>query len=390
MEFRPYYLAREWVKLGYKVTIIAADFSHLRQKNIDIQKARYYEQNIDGINYIWVKTCKYKANGIKRLFSMFLFLRNIWQIKYKLVRDLKPDLVISSSTYPFDTFIGHKIAKLAQAKFIYEIHDLWPLTLIELEGMPKYHPLIWLMQLAEDFGYKHADRVVSLLPKAREYMVEHGMLPLKFVHIPNGIDVDEATMNVDVIPNEHQNIITQVRNQFKFIVGYAGGMGKSNALDDLIDVAASLPEFGFVLVGGGLEKDRLINKLSAKNLKNIHFLPQILKHQVQAFLSQMDALYMGWNKLSIYRFGVCPNKLFDYMLAKKPIIYAVSAGNDMVSDANCGISVDAGNLEEIKSAIIKMSTLTSKERQVMGEHGYSYVVKYHDYKVLSHKFIHSV
>lgn len=50
MAFRPYYLAREWVKMGHNVTIIAASFSHLRQKNQDISAIT--EEFIDGIRYI--------------------------------------------------------------------------------------------------------------------------------------------------------------------------------------------------------------------------------------------------------------------------------------------------------------------------------------------------
>lgn len=38
MEFRPYYFAREWVKMGHDVTMIAGDYSHLRSKNPDVLK----------------------------------------------------------------------------------------------------------------------------------------------------------------------------------------------------------------------------------------------------------------------------------------------------------------------------------------------------------------
>ena len=86
MEYRPYYLAREWVKLGHSVTIIASSFSHLRQKNIDIQNGtNYLHETIDGINYIWCKTSAYGANGIKRVFNIFEFLSRVKKLIPQLI-----------------------------------------------------------------------------------------------------------------------------------------------------------------------------------------------------------------------------------------------------------------------------------------------------------------
>ena len=50
MEFRPFYMAREWSKKGYNATIVAADFSHLRKLNPEISKD-FEETKVEGINY---------------------------------------------------------------------------------------------------------------------------------------------------------------------------------------------------------------------------------------------------------------------------------------------------------------------------------------------------
>ena len=215
------------------------------------------------------------------------------------------------------------------------------------------------MQKAEDFAYKHADKVVSLLPKASEYMQSRGMDPDKFVYIPNGIDVRAWQDEMDNLPNEYQNKLSKIRLEYQFIVGYAGGMGESNALEYLMQAAKLVPNIAIILVGSGIHKLKLIE--DTKQLKNIFFLDAVKKTQVAKFLSNCDTLYIGWHNLPIYRFGICPNKLFDYMLAKKPVIHAVTAGNDLVQTSNCGVSVSAGNVVEIARAIKLMASLKKEE-----------------------------
>ncbi|HLX55050.1 MAG TPA: glycosyltransferase family 4 protein [Aquella sp.] len=264
MEYRPYYLAREWVRQGHKVTIVASNYSHIRTQNVVIpENQNYLHEQIDGIDYIWCKTPPYKENGIKRVINIFTFLYRVKKlIPYftqphkKLDRNEdsrirgndttiifnKPDLVIASSTYPFDTRVAYKIAQKTKAKFAYEVHDLWPLTPMELGGMSKYHPFIYLMQRAEDFGYKHADKVVSLLPKAKDYMQQHGMNPDKFVYIPNGVSVSDHKNDTASLPQPHMEQINQIKQKHQFLIGYLGGMGESNALEYLISAAAKIRE----------------------------------------------------------------------------------------------------------------------------------------------------
>jgi len=59
-----------------------------------------------------------------------------------------------------DIWVARRLARRAGAKLVYEVHDLWPLSPIELSGMPRWHPFIVLCQAAEDAGYRDADVVV--------------------------------------------------------------------------------------------------------------------------------------------------------------------------------------------------------------------------------------
>ena len=67
-----------------------------------------------------------------------------------------PDVVIASSTYPMDVYPAVRMAKKYQAKVVYEVHDLWPMSPMELGGMSKHHPFILATQRAENYAYTTA------------------------------------------------------------------------------------------------------------------------------------------------------------------------------------------------------------------------------------------
>ena len=86
--------------------------------------------------------------------------------------------------------------------------------------MPWYHPFILLMQRGENFAYRHADKVVSLLPNAESHMRHHGLPAGKFVHVPNGIDVQQWLPDGDELPDAHRRALAEVRRDGRFAIVY--------------------------------------------------------------------------------------------------------------------------------------------------------------------------
>ncbi len=386
MEFRPYYLAKEWVKQGHNVVIIAASFSHLRRKNPEIS-SDMQEEIIDGIKYLWVKTPTYEGNGVGRIKNMFSFISKLSSKAKYIADNYKPDVVIASSTYPSDNYIARRISKSSDAKYIWEVNDLWPLSPMELGGMSKYHPFIMLMKHGELFSYRNVDAVISLLPNTLPYMQSQGLAPEKWHYIPNGIVIEDWDKS-EQIPKEYSEIFSNLRKDGKTILGYTGGHAISNSLSTIIDAAILLKDnadYHFVFIGDGQEKKNLIDK--AKGLNNITFLPPVSKSQIPNILSQMDILLITWNKSSIYRFGISPNKIFDYMMAQKPIIHATDAPNKFVDTAECGIAIEPENPEEIIKAIDILKHKSREELDIMGENAKKYILENHDYKVLAANFV---
>ncbi len=387
MEFRPYYLSREWKKKGHDVTIVGGDFSHLRKKNPDVAKD-FQEEIIDGIRYVWIKTGEYDSNGSARAMSMFRFCQKLEKGKKYLVETYKPDVVISSSTYPLDSYPASRIARMAGAKYIHEVHDMWPSTLYEAGGMSKHHPFVLLMQAAEDHAYRKADIVVSLLKHAEPYMKEHGLKEGKFHYIPNGVISAEWNAG-EPVPEEHSKVFQELRDTGRFILGYFGSHEMSYGLHNLIEVTGKLDRQGvsLVMVGKGKLKQELIDFAKEKSIDNVYFLPPVEKGQIPAVVSNFDAIFIGTIESPLYRFGICMNKMFDSMMAAKPIVMAITTPSTPVSEAGCGIITKSCDNEEIMKAITCIQNMTPEQRREMGNRGREAVLEKYTYEKIAEEFL---
>jgi glycosyltransferase involved in cell wall biosynthesis len=321
--------------------------------------------------------------------NMFSFVTQFLRHSARIVADRRPDAVIASSTYPWDIVPARRLAKKYGAKLVFEVHDLWPLTPMELGGMPRWHPFIASLQWAENFAYRRADRVVSLLPKADSYMREHGMAAHKFQHIPNGVDLREWEDCRQGLPESHEGIIRSERDAGRFLVGYAGGHGLSNALDVLVEAADRLRRnpVTFLLVGQGPEKANLERTAQERGLTNVHFLAPLPKAAVPAFLTAMDALYLGWRRQPLYRFGISANKLFDYMMAARPVVHSIEAPADPVVESGCGVCCSPEDPGAVAGAMRELLERPPAERERLGQRGRDYVVRHHAYGTLARRFL---
>ena len=378
MEFRNYYFAKEWVKLGYKVYIITASYSHLF-KNLPKVKGNYTFENIDGINYVWVKVPHYiNSTDKKRVLKWFVFTSKLFFLPLNKLE--KPDVIIASPMAPFLVIPAYRFAKKFNAKFIFEVKDIWPLSIIELGNISPNNPLIKAMSWCEKFAINKSDFVVSSLQNYGEHLKDLG-IKKDFIWINNGISLEEMN-KIEELPKE----IEEKLPKDKFIVGYTGTVGIANALEYFCEAAKILKDnekISFVIVGDGKLKSELMKKYA--NLKNLFFIESIPKKQVQSMLNKFDGCYIGWRKQKIYKYGISANKLFDYMYSGKPILHAFNYSN-IVDLYNCGITVEPENAKAIADGILKLYNLPKQKREEMGKRGREAVIEHFTYEKLAKKY----
>lgn len=385
---RPYHLCGTWNNQGVQSVIITANNHHL----LDHGKRAGGELN-KSVQYEFLSTPKYKGNGFGRLYNMACFSFGILWSARRLRRNYgKPNLIIYSSPHPYAAISVKLLSFIYKAKTVFEVRDLWPLSLIELAGVSAKHPLVYLTYFLEKFCYKTFDFTVSLLPSTIEYMKARGLQEDKWRYIPNGVFISQTATD-DVLIDDDYDCLRQViawRKKGFFIVAYTGAFGKPNNVDSLIESTRLVKNqrIKIILVGRGDQEEALRKKIVEYGLLNrISVFGQVPKQVVQRLLSIVDVGYISLLSQPIFRFGISPNKLYDYMQASLPVLFAVKCQDDPVSDARCGFTADPEGFNDIADKIDQLSMLSKERLKTMGRNGFQKVCRDHDYQRLAQRYL---
>ncbi len=227
---RHYTLAKELIRRGYRVTIIASSFDHATRREAHLAPGEPFKlEVIESVPFLWLRTPPYAGNSVARIWNMTVFAYRVWRSAGEALLG-KPDVVIGSSPHPFAALAAERLATRFRVPFVLEVRDLWPQTLIDLGGFSPRHPFILLLESIERYLYRKASRIITLLPGAGEHIREKGGDLSRVVWIPNGIDLELS-------PSPQPPRLNQV-----FTIMYAGAHGLANGLDLVLDVAALLEE----------------------------------------------------------------------------------------------------------------------------------------------------
>lgn len=387
---RPLNIARELISGGHRALIVCAGWHHLLQtppppealENITL---------VDGLSFWHVPVRKYTGNGLGRVLNMLDFVRGLKQLMRAVDsgRLAPPDVIIVSSPHPIAFKGCDKIAQRYGASIVFEERDIWPQSLVSLGGVSPRHPVVLWMGRHVRKAYRRADAVVSLLPKATDFLVSQGARRSAVHYIPNGASPDRWRELNSSLPAEHQAEFDRLRALGKFIVVYAGAHGDPNALEQLLslgDAASGTLPYHFVLIGDGAAKPVLMEEAARRDVSWISFLPSISKSAIPAALGAADAGFIALKDSPLFDYGVSPNKLFDYFMAAIPVIFAVRSGNRPVEEAQAGISVSPYDAFELDSAVRRLAALSAVERAAMGARGRDFVVERHSWQILGRRY----
>jgi len=150
-------------------------------------------------------------------------------------------------------------------------------------------------------------------------------------------------------------------------------MGLAQGLDTLLDCAQicqrDLPQAVFTFVGGGVERERLMQEADDRKLNNVVFLPPRPMERMGELYAAADALVVHLKDDPLFRITV-PSKTQAYLFVGKPIIMAMRGdAADLIRKAGAGIICEPENAKDIVGAVKNLYNMSTGERRKMGSAG---------------------
>lgn len=374
-------LMKELALMGHKVAIITSDSNQLAAP--PHLAADYLFQQVDGIQLCWVRTMKYSvAKSARRILSWLHFeWRLLWMPKHQLVT---PDVVVVSSLSLLTVLNGLWWRAHYKCRLVFEVRDIWPLTITEEGGFKPSNPFVWGLGVIERLGYRYADAIVGTMPNLGEHVQQVLGYPKATHCIPMGVDT--ATLAApEALPDHYA--ATYFPN-YKFLVAHVGSIGITNALDTFLECAEAMKDQSnvhFLVVGDGDLRETYRKQYA--HLSNLTFGPRVSKAMVQSVLAKCDLLYFAVHVSKVWQYGQSLNKVIDYMMSGKPVVASYTGYPSMINEAESGSFVTACNVDALKHEIQRYSSMDADELKAIGNRGRAWILENRQYRKLAEDYL---
>ena len=358
---RQYDLAMYLSKNRYKTTVFSSDFNLSSRKFFKEKKKFFYKSEIINLTrWIWLGVLPYKSNNWRRYLNLFSFCANLSiqlfvRIIFSFITLDKPKIIIASSPQLPAAFITLLICKIFRIPMVFEVRDIWPQILIDMNNMSKESLTYIVLKKMERILYRHSELIIVLSKGCIKYIQKEG--GRKIDYFPNYANTD--LFKYSTLPLEDEKFSS--KRPFRII--YSGAHGLANDLENVVRAAYFLKDLPIeiILVGDGPEKNNLKNL--ASGLKNIIFQDPLPKKNMPDLLSSADAILISLADVKLFQYGVSPNKLFDAYAVGRPVITTVGGIiSEEVENFNLGIAVNPGQPVELSNAIKKLFEKNRSER----------------------------
>ncbi|MEN2489806.1 glycosyltransferase family 4 protein [Flavobacterium sp. B11] len=380
-------MTKTWIEEGHSITVIAGMMHYNGNSKRDEYKKKYFVKKQQGNVTVYRTHVSevYNSGFLGRLWGYFSFMfSSMWAGFFKVSG--KFDVVVVTSPPLFVGLSGYLISRIKRIPMVFEIRDLWPESAIDTGVLTNK----WIIKGAywfEKFIYKKAKLINVLTPAFYNTLRDFKNVPeSKLIMIPNAADFSLSEELQEIFDRDSFRKKHNLENHF--VITYVGAHGVANHLEQLLETGKVLEDTNvlFLLIGQGMEKERLMKLASEQNVINVRFIDPVPKKEVFKYIlaSEMGASVL--KKVDTFK-TVYSNKTFDYFSCKKPIIMAIDGvSRELVEQASAGTYVEPENIIEYER-VIRHYLSNPSQLIKEGNSGFQYAKLNFDRKVLATRYV---
>lgn len=349
---RLYEHAIRWVRDGHEVTVITCAPNFPEGKLFPGYRNRWRQvENVDGIRVIRVKTYIAANEGLLRRtldyvsFMIMGFLMGLFE--------KRPSVVVATSPQFFCALGGWMLAMCKRRPFIFELRDLWPMSITAVGAMRK-GLIIALFEKIELFLYRQAAAIVPVTESFREDLIARGVDGRKIHVVLNGVDLSRYEPR-----DRDMDLARQTGLEGKFVAGYIGTHGMAHALPKVLEAAELLlgrPDIAFLFAGSGAERAKVEKLVEERCLHNVRLIPRQPKERMPALWSLCNVALVPLKDAPVFA-TVIPSKIFESMGMGVPVLMSTPEGEatSIVRATQSGVCIRPEDPRALADTMIRLA-----------------------------------
>lgn len=360
-------IAASLKKAGYDVVVLTTTPHYNRvESQLSRQPMKWLvpgflkKSDFGGIKVYHVPQKKFKST-LLRLFG-FVYWHIVSFVTALCIRNI--DVILSPSPPLTIGLLNVWLGKLKGAKAIYNVQEVYPDILGNKSGM-----VYKILSLMERYIYSHSAAVTTIDSVFYNTIKPRFRNPAKLHVIPNFVDSDlycpvTETPRLDkslFVPNDHLKLL------------YAGNIGMAQDWDTLIELAKRTKgrKIDYYVIGEGMMRDYLADKIMEYGLTNIHLLPYQPRERMPEIIGFSDIQFI-FMEPQIAAQGF-PSKVYTIMASAKPMLVCSPKNTPIVNfldGIECAKIFTVSDAKEKAEEIDRwLSSVSRDELRQMGERG---------------------
>lgn len=373
-QFRINDICKEWVKRGYKVTVLTGIPNYPYGKFYDgysFRKNR--KENWNGVEIIRIPLISRGQGSIKLVANYLSFVLSgfLWQCFTKV----KADIVFTYEVSPMtQALIGVWYSKKHKIPNYLYVQDLWPENVEWVTGIHSQLVIKPIEKMVQ-YIYRNCTEIFVTSPSFVREVCKRGAKEENVHFWPQyAEDFYKPVENRDAI-----NIPELLSDSLKIV--FTGNVGYAQGLDILPKVAEKLKDknIQFVIVGDGRYKQKLIEEVNRKQVQDkFVFIPNQKPEKIPEILAVCNIAFVSFSDVEIFKKTI-PAKLQSYMACGMPILASAEGETErIIQEADCGVSVPIGNVELLSKEILNYEKANKNILSLQGTNSKVYFEKFFD------------